>query len=112
VLHLYVSVSLLFSYCFSLCRHDTAVRVVMPKYYGDSEAQMSADFAALTAAGCAFTVAGRLTKDGAFRGLKDIQIPDILRHVGVDFKGISEEQFRMDISSTQIREALSRNGTS
>lgn len=73
---------------------------------------MSADFAALTAAGCAFTVAGRLTSDGAFRGLDDIKIPDILRHVGVDFKGISEEQFRMDISSTQIRNALCVNGSS
>lgn len=78
----------------------------MPKYYGDSEAQMSADFAALTAAGCAFTVAGRLTSNGEFRGLADIKIPDILRHVGVDFKGITEEQFRMDISSTQIRKSM------
>ena len=85
------------------CRHDTAVRVVMPKYYDNSEAQMSADFAVLTAAGCAFTVAGRLTANGEFRGLADIHIPDILRHVGVDFKGITEEQFRMDISSTEIR---------
>lgn len=92
-----------------MCSHDTAVRVVMPKYYGDSEAQMSADFAALTAAGCAFTVAGRLTKHGAFRGLNDIKIPDILRHVGVDFKGISEDQFRMDISSTQIRTDMGMN---
>jgi hypothetical protein len=82
----------------------------MPKYYGNSEAQMSADFAALTAAGCAFTVAGRVTKDGAFRGLDDIKIPGILRHVGVDFKGIPEESFRMDISSTEIRKTMGLNG--
>jgi hypothetical protein len=82
--------------------YDTAVRIIMPRYYGDSEAQMVADFAALKAAGCGFVVAGRV-HGGKFLGLKDIDIPDVLRHIGVDFSGIAEESFRMDISSTEIR---------
>jgi hypothetical protein len=85
---------------------DTAARLVLPKYYGDSEAQMGADFAALAAAGCGFVVAGRVDADGRFRSLADIAVPAILQHVGVRFEAISEAEFRMDVSSSEIRRSM------
>eukprot|EP00892_Ulva_mutabilis_P012424 jgi/Ulvmu1/9554/UM053_0043.1 len=86
--------------------YDTAVRIVMPKYYRDSEACMAADFAALHAAGCGFIVGGRVDgSSGRFLGLEDIDMPDVLKHVGVRFRGIPESQFRLDVSSTELRNA-------
>lgn len=86
--------------------YDTAVRIVMPKYYNNSEACMAADFAELHASGCSFIVGGRFDKDaGRFLGLEDIQVPDILHRVGIQFQGLPEDEFRLDISSTELRMA-------
>lgn len=92
--------------------YDTAVRIVKQKYYGDSEARMAAEFAQLHAAGCSFIVGGRMDAGtGQFLGLDSIQIPSVLEHVGVRFQGVSESEFRLDISSTELREAERRNNT-
>ena len=48
-----------------------------------------------------FYVAGRLDK-GKFNGIDDLEIPASLKQL---FVGISEDMFRSDISSTEIRES-------
>jgi hypothetical protein len=52
------------------------------------------------AAGCRFLVAGRVD-GGRFRTLADIELPDEAEHL---FEAIPAERFRMDISSTELRE--------
>lgn len=92
--------------------YDTAVRIVMQKYYGDSEARMAADFSELHAAGCSFIVGGRVDAGtGQFLGLESIQVPSVLKDIGVRFQGVSEAEFRLDISSTELREAAGCNNT-
>lgn len=42
--------------------HDTAVRLVMPKYYGNSEMEMVRQFTRLRASGSRFVVGGRVAQ--------------------------------------------------
>ena len=56
--------------------YDTAIRLVMPKYYG-GEVDMLLQFAELKHAGCSFLVAGRAEGDD-FKGLKDLEMPEAL----------------------------------
>jgi hypothetical protein len=80
--------------------YDTAERTVNPAYYHGDRAEMHAALAAVREAGCRFLVAGRLV-DGIFRTLADLSIPP-----GFDdlFAGLPEEAFRLDISSTELRQ--------
>ena len=86
--------------------HDTAVRLVMPKYYG-GEAGMLRAFAAIRERGCSFLVAGRLAAAGGdddatgarrFLTLADVDVPAPLRDLFEEIPG-----FREDVSSTEIR---------
>jgi hypothetical protein len=85
--------------------HDTAVRLVMPKYYG-GEAGMLRAFAAIRERGCSFLVAGRLAAVGdddatgarRFLTLADVDVPAPLRDLFEEIPG-----FREDVSSTEIR---------
>ena len=75
--------------------HDTAVRVIDPKYYG-TEAGRDAALRALLARGCRLVVGGRLDATGAFRvwdcgGLAE-------EFAGL-FVALSESDFREDVSS-------------
>lgn len=79
---------------------DTMVRLIDPKYYGDSETAMLTALAEIWALGCRFLVAGR-QMDGAFRTLDDIPIPQGFHPL---FQAIPESRFRADISSTELRE--------
>jgi hypothetical protein len=83
---------------------DTAARVVMPKYYGDSETAMQLVLAEIGHQGCSFLVAGRLDEkgDGRFKTLDDIRLP---QSTNMLFKPIPEGRFRSDISSTSLRGA-------
>lgn len=78
---------------------DTAARLVQPRFYGDDPARMNEAFAAVRRAGCHFLVAGRLM-DGRFLTLNDLDIPDAFRYLS---EGFSEEAFRVDLSSTELR---------
>lgn len=84
---------------------DTAVRVVMPKYYGDSDTSMQLVLAEIKHLGCHFLVAGRVDDktDGGFKTLSDIQLPPGTQ--GGLFKAIPEASFRSDVSSTALRAA-------
>ncbi|KAL6763702.1 hypothetical protein V8C86DRAFT_2488580 [Haematococcus lacustris] len=81
---------------------DTAVRMVMPKYYDDSEVEMMLVFERIRAAGCKIIVAGR--KDSAseeFKTLADVVVPPALRDL---FTEVPAAAFRVDLSSTQLRQ--------
>ena len=79
---------------------DTMVRVIDPRYYGDSETAMLTALAEIWARGCRFLVAGR-TVEGAFRTLDEVAIPQGFQPL---FQAIPEERFRADVSSTELRE--------
>ncbi|GAA0150640.1 transferase [Lithospermum erythrorhizon] len=78
---------------------DTAVRLINPKYYGGDYGRMLEILIGCKSTGCLFLVAGR-NMDGDFKILEDFVIPEELRDM---FISIPAEQFRMDISSTEIR---------
>ena len=78
---------------------DTMVRVIDPRYYGESETAMLTALAEIWARGCRFLVAGRQV-DGTFRTLDEVTIPDGFQPL---FQAIPEERFRADVSSTELR---------
>ena len=80
---------------------DTAVRLVEAKYYGDSEDSMHAALAEIGAAGGQFLVAVRADSAGRLLTLADAAIPDRFSAL---FAEIPEDRFRLDLSSSAIRE--------
>ncbi|XP_050892837.1 uncharacterized protein LOC127098320 isoform X2 [Lathyrus oleraceus] len=78
---------------------DTAVRLVNPKYYDGDYNKMLKILIGCKETGCTFLVAGR-NVDGVFKVLEDLNVPEELKDM---FISIPAEQFRMDISSTEIR---------
>lgn len=79
---------------------DTAERLVAQRYYDHDEQLLRQAFDFIRGQGCSFLVAGRVDATGHFLGLDDISIPASFRDL---FRAISPEDFRMDISSTQLR---------
>lgn len=77
---------------------DTAERIVQTKYYG-GEADMLAALDEFRSHGCRFLVAGR-REGNSFRTLSDLTLPSQSRDL---FEAIAEEEFRRDISSTELR---------
>lgn len=100
---LFVDKAALFEKCTFVVGYDTAVRLVDPKYYGNSHDMMYLEFKNLRLKGCRFLVVGRL--DGTdFKGLDSITVPTPLEDL---FIPVPESEFRMDISSTQLRKQAS-----
>lgn len=79
---------------------DTVERLVQLRFYSHDPAELEAAFDQLKAAGCRFLVAGRLRGE-TFLTLKDIPLPEAYRDL---FEEIPADLFRVDISSTDIRE--------
>jgi nicotinic acid mononucleotide adenylyltransferase len=79
---------------------DTAERIVQPRFYGDSEARMAEALGLFRDQGCRFLVAGRAGKEGQLVCLEDLQIPPAYRDL---FTAIPASQFRVDVSSTELR---------
>ena len=90
----------LFPGCVFVIGWDTAVRLVEPRYYGGDRAAMTAALLDIWAAGCRFLVAGRQV-DGTFRTLADVAVPQGFEGL---LQGIPESAFRIDISSTALRD--------
>jgi hypothetical protein len=78
---------------------DTAIRIVEPRFYGDSVEAMRAALAEVRGHGSRFLVAGRLAGD-CFVELAQLAIPEEFRDL---FEAIPCEMFRADVSSTQLR---------
>jgi nicotinamide mononucleotide (NMN) deamidase PncC len=79
---------------------DTAARIVDPRFYGGSDTARDIELAEFRLRGCRFLVAGRADANGRFLGLEDLVIPEGVRDL---FSGIPVEQFRLDVSSTELR---------
>ena len=58
--------------------YDTAIRLVMAKYYGSRE-RMLLELAGLRHRGCTFLVAGRVDDGGKFLTLADVDVPEEIR---------------------------------
>ena len=79
---------------------DTAARLVAPRYYGGSGSRMAEALDGIRRRGCRFLVAGRIDENGRFVELEHVAIPDHYRDL---FAAIPSEEFRVDLSSTQLR---------
>ncbi|NJP06635.1 MAG: hypothetical protein HC837_13895 [Chloroflexaceae bacterium] len=85
--------------CMIIVGYDTVTRIIAPHYYG-SEAAMYASLDRIRANRCRFLVAGR-TRDGHFYTLDDAAIPPAFHDL---FIGLSQNDFRIDLSSTDLRQ--------
>ncbi len=78
---------------------DTIVRIGDPRYYGGDPAARDRALAHLREQGCRFLVFGRLVGEN-FRSLADLDLPADLAALCDE---IPAEEFRADISSTELR---------
>jgi hypothetical protein len=85
--------------------HDTAVRVIQPRFYGDDEAAMWTALETIRAHGCRFLVGGRMNEEGVFHEASSLDVPDRFADL---FESLPAESFRVDISSTHLRETGQR----
>lgn len=85
---------------------DTAERVLDKRFYDGDEGRMLASLETVRAHGCRFLVAGR-EREGRFRTLSQLALPAGYRDL---FESLDEEEFRNDISSTEIRRGWQRQG--
>ena len=78
---------------------DTMERIADARYYSGGQ-QRDAAIAELGALGCRFLVYGRVD-GGVFKTLRDLALPPALDALCT---GVPEDQFRSDLSSTQLRQ--------
>ena len=78
---------------------DTVIRLLDSRFYGSDPAERDRMFRELRSLGASFLVAGR-TRDGKFVTLADLDVPAAHRDL---FRGLDEAEFRVDVSSTEIR---------
>jgi len=82
--------------------YDTAVRIVDLKYHQNDYTFLEKALNTIRENGCKFIVAGRWA-DNKFNTLADITIPKGYENL---FDALPESDFRLDISSTQLRQNL------
>lgn len=80
---------------------DTALRLVQPRYYQDSEQLMTKALETMRTRGCRFLVAGRADESGRFVELQHVAIREPFCDL---FTAIPETACRVDLSSTQLRQ--------
>ena len=95
----------LFPGCAFVIGADTAKRLLDTKYYDHSANEMVAALSEIKHLGCIFVVGGR-EEGGKFLTLEDCLAPlDLPSSVREMFIGLTTDEFRMDISSTELRKA-------
>jgi hypothetical protein len=87
--------------CVFMVGVDTIERIGEPRYYGNDAVQRDAAIAEIARQGCRFLVFGRAAGE-KFITLSDIEIP---RALGDVCDEVSEEEFREDVSSSDLRAA-------
>ena len=111
---LFSAKSHLFSGCSFVVGVDTFSRIINPKYYSNSPYEMVAALCYMHAQGTHMYIGGRKNSDdGSFQTLAEAMsaVSDILpADVRAMFTGLSEEEFRSDISSTDIRARVAAEG--
>ena len=99
----YVEKARLFPGCTFAVGHDTALRIVDPRFYG-GEAARGAMLEELEGLGARFLVFGRVDASGRFRDLSDEEfehpVSGFLSRVATPVPG---HVFRVDLSSTEVR---------
>jgi nicotinic acid mononucleotide adenylyltransferase/nicotinamide mononucleotide (NMN) deamidase PncC len=78
---------------------DTFARLPDPKYYGGSRGAATRAVKAIAAKAAGLIVFGR-ARDGVFEEAAGIAVPEALRNVAYF---VSQREFRLDLSSTQLR---------
>lgn len=76
---------------------DTAARLLEPRFYEGGA--VDSVLAGLADLGASFMVAGR-NREGGFATLDDLPVPKAFAHM---FRGLAEDEFRLDVSSTELR---------
>jgi len=101
---LFVEKARMFPGCYFVIGADTASRLVDPRYYKQDPREMVAALGEIKALGCRFYVAGRKSGDIFETWSSILDKSAILPESLLDlFVEISAEDFRSDISSTEIR---------
>jgi len=80
---------------------DTLRRIADDRYYRHDPGARDAALRGIAARRCHFLVFGRQA-EGRFLTLADLELPAVLRRIS---RGVPAEQFREDISSTELRQA-------
>jgi hypothetical protein len=104
---LFLEKSRLFKRCKFIIGVDTLTRILNPKYYGNSDEALLSTLSTFLERGCKFIVGGRTEPSGIFQTTGQVlskpfalRLPKNIRDM---FEGLGEEEFRVDISSTEIR---------
>jgi hypothetical protein len=104
---LFLAKSKLFRRCKFVIGVDTMTRILNPKYYGDSDEATVSMLSVFLERGCTFVVGGRSDLSGVFQTADEVlSTPFASRlpaHIRDMFTGLSQDEFRVDISSTEIR---------
>jgi hypothetical protein len=118
---LFLGKSSLFPNCSFLIGADTMSRLIDPKYYAEKTSSLDAsddkimNIVNMNEAlniinqryGCDFIVGGRVKRNNEFETLESILLDNSSKYLSsknkIMFKGISEEDFRIDLSSTELR---------
>ena len=90
----------IFPGCWFAIGFDTALRLLEPAYYAGKREDMKRALGELRDLGVRFMVSGR-TWEGEYRGLDDVRVPGEFSDL---LEEIPESEFRLDVSSTQLRE--------
>ena len=90
----------LFPGCVFVVGADTAARLVSPRYYGDDPDEVIRALDEIRSYGGRFFVGGRMDGAGRFIDVGGVAIPDGYRDM---FQGLGEPEFRVDVSSTELR---------
>lgn len=80
--------------------YDTAERILQPRYYHSSVAEMTTALETIRRQGCHFLVAGRRDNEGRFQDASHLPVPLAFADL---FAYIPADHFRVDISSTELR---------
>jgi hypothetical protein len=108
-LPLFFEKSQIFRNCNFLVGADTLVRLIDPKYYDNSINRMVSAMSIMYERNCKFVVGGRCVGDNFSTAEKILEsdsatvLPDSIRSM---FISLPEEEFRIDLSSTQIRNQM------
>ena len=90
----------LFPGCVFVVGADTAARLISPRYYGDDPDEVVRALDEIRSHGGRFLVGGRVDAAGRFVDVNGVAIPAGYRDM---FQGLGEREFRVDVSSTELR---------
>ncbi len=95
----FVEKSLIFPGAWFIVGADTIARIAEPRYYGDDLQACTAALSQIAERGCKFLVFGR-TAAAEFQTLNSLGLP---RELAAICQEVSADEFRADISSTELR---------